>query len=477
MPNRTRIREGGAPLYETLYRRLRADILTGRLTAGERLPSSRALAEEMGVSRVTAETAYAQLTAEGYVRSVARSGRFVEPVGQSERLSAPRPAGEPAAPQPLIDCARIASTPVCFPFSTWARIMRRVILDDSAALLHGSPYNGFYSLRQAIAGYLYRAREMEADPDCIVVGAGSEYLSQLLVQLLGRETCFGVENPGYRQVARILEAGGVEYVNVEGDGNGPVLSALRRSAAEALFLSPAHQFPTGAVMPVRRRQELLHWAAEAPGRYLVEDDYDSEFRPSGRPFPTLQSADPDGRVIYMNTLSGTLAPSLRISYMVLPPPLMARFREKLSFYSCTVPGFEQLTLERFLREGYFERHLNRARKYYRSRLAELTEVLRASPFASRLTMQGEGTGLHFLLRVDTALTDEALTARLAAVGIRAAALGQYYAPGTAPGETHRLVVNYSSLRPEDMETVAAALRALQETAGSPRERSGQNEDL
>ena len=232
------------------------------------------------------------------------------------------------------------------------------------------------------------------------------------------------------------------------------------SDAQVLHLSPSHHFPTGMVTPLARRLELLSWAKEEENRWIIEDDYDSEFRFAAHPLPTMQSLDTAGRVIYMNTFSKTLAPSIRISYMVLPEVLMAQFRDKLGFYSCTVPSFEQYTLERFLSRGYFEKHINRMRKFYKGRRNRMLEALQQSDISGRLTILEENAGLHFVVRVDSPLSDEALVSRCERAGIRVRSLGSYY-HGQVPKYAEKcLVVNYSGLSEEQMDDLPERLKNL-----------------
>ena len=295
---------------------------------------------------------------------------------------------------------------------------------------------------------------MTVDPRNILVGAGTDFLYNLLIQLLGRDKIYAVEDPGYDKIRRIYAAGGVECVSAAMDGFGVIPEKL--GAARVLHISPAHHFPTGLVTPVGRRQELLRWARQRDG-YIIEDDYDSEFRFDAHPKPTMQSLDHSGRVVYMNTFSKTLAPSIRISYMVLPTEMMEAFREKLGFYSCTVSSFEQYTLARFLDSGHFEKHINRMRKFYRTRRNRVLEILDRSPYADRMTIREEDAGLHFLVTVDTELTDEALVARCAEAGIRVRALSQYYHTAVPESGRHTLVVNYASVREEQLEAALAQI--------------------
>ena len=287
---------------------------------------------------------------------------------------------------------------------------------------------------------------MEADPERIVVGAGTEYLYNLIVQLLGRERVYGLEDPGYTKAERIYALNGARCRSLPVDGQGVPPEAFEGTDLQVLHLSPNHQFPTGAVTPIPRRQAMLRWAG-AGDRYLIEDDYDSEFRFSGRPIPPLQSIDQGGKVLYLNTFSRTLAPSLRIGYLVLPPALVGRYREKLGFYACTVPAIEQHTLALFLSEGYFESHLNRMRVFYRGRRDRVLEAVQDSPLAGRCRPLREEAGLHFLLELDTDVPDRELARRGEEAGLRLSFLTDYQRQeGSAPA--HTLVVHYPALAPE-----------------------------
>ena len=432
----------GVPLYEALYRSIREDILSGKLAPGTKLPSKRALATHLKVSKVTVEGAYSQLLAEGYLRSEEKVGYFIEsdhhPRPQSH---APAPAEAPA-PRWLLDLT--ANAPAAgFPFSVWMRLQRQVMLDYGDKLLAPLPIQGCPELRQAIAEHLLQFRGLMVDPENILIGAGTDFLYNLLIQLLGREKTYAVEDPGYRKIRQIYAAGGVECVSAPLDLQGVIPEAL--GSAQVLHCSPSHHFPTGIVTPAPRRRQLLSWAEASPRRYIIEDDYDSEFRFHAHPVPALLAMDHGGKVIYMNTFSKTLAPSIRISYMILPPALMAVFQEKLGFYSCTVPSFEQYTLARFLSGGWFEKHINRMRKSYRIRRNRIIGLLEGSPIAERITILEQDAGLHFLLRIDTDKTDAQLKSLCAGAGIRVSALGDYYEDAVPPWAERCLVINYSGL--------------------------------
>ena len=438
-------KQPGLPLYESLYRAIREDILTGALQPGEKLPSKRALASNLEVGKTTVEGAYNQLLEEGYISSRERSGYFVEAV---EQRQAPRPASRHPFPGPeaSVGADLTGNGTGQFPFSVWIRLQREVILDYGQKLLLPMDSRGALEARQAIARSLSDFRGMDVDPENILLGAGTDFLYNLLLQLLGQDKVYAVEDPGYGKIRKIYAAGGVTCLSVPMDASGIRPDCL--GDARVLHLSPAHHFPTGLVTPLHRRRALIDWAQRVDG-FIIEDDYDTEFRFQGRPLAPMQTMDPE-RVIYMNTFSKTLSPSIRISYMVLPQALMARFREKLGFYGCTVPSFEQYTLAYFLDRGYFEKHINRMRKFYRARRNRVIAMLERCPAADKLTILEQDAGLHFLLKVETALDDRALTVLFAQSGLHVQTLSSFH---THPTEDCRgmLVINYSAVDERALE--------------------------
>ncbi|MBQ3488202.1 MAG: PLP-dependent aminotransferase family protein, partial [Clostridia bacterium] len=279
-------------------------------------------------------------------------------------------------------------------------------------------------------------------------------LYNILIQLLGREKRYGVEDPGYGKIRSIYRVGGVECVHIGMDSRGVLPGALE--GVQVLHISPSHHYPTGLVTPRERRLELLQWARDTGG-WIIEDDYDSEFRFDARPLSAMYTMDPE-RVIYMNSFSKSLAPSIRISYLILPKALMERFRRELGFYSCTVPSFEQYTLAYFLSRGHFEKHINRTRRASRSRRDRLLELIRSHRVGSHLHIHEEDAGLHFLLRVETELPDRDLTAALTAQGIRFPALSAFY--HGEKEDLHTLVVSYAGLKEETMEKALDVLEKL-----------------
>ncbi len=455
---------GKQSLYEYLYNCIKDDIISFRLAPDEKLPSKRALAKHLNISTITVETAYAQLMAEGYIYSVPKSGFFVSHIASSGKKQALNNKAETEATTSeeqefFADFVKNSAANETFPFSVWTKLMRETMSDEQKKLMVSSPSVGIYELRKAISDYLYRFRGMKVSADRIIIGAGTEYLYSLIIQLLGRSKRYALEDPGYRKIYHIYKANEVDCVHVPLDENGVNIRRLEKAGADVLHISPSHHFPTGIVTPISRRYELLSWASKSGDRYIIEDDYDSEFRLLGKPIPSLQSIDVLEKVIYINTFSKSLTPTIRISYMVLPEALMKKYNEKLSFYSCTVANFEQYTLAAFIRKGYFEKHINRMRNFYRTQRDELMQTIKSHPFYEKVTITEENSGLHFLLSVRTDLSDEELIKSARQNGINVSCLSQYYSDKKNSKE-HTLIINYSGIEKNRMaEAVERLLSA------------------
>lgn len=452
---------GKQSLYEYLYNCIKEDILSFRLAPDEKLPSKRALSKHLDISTITVETAYGQLMAEGYIYSVPKSGFFVSHIASSEKnpLTSQKNADtDPTSRQEefFADFVKNSAANDTFPFSVWTKLMRETMSDEQKKLMVSSPSVGIYELRKAIADYLYRFRGMKVSADRIIIGAGTEYLYSLIIQLLGRSKRYALEDPGYRKIYHIYKANEVDCLHVPLDQSGVDVATLEKSDADVLHISPSHHFPTGIVTPISRRYELLSWASKSPDRYIIEDDYDSEFRLLGKPIPSLQSIDVLEKVIYINTFSKSLTPTIRISYMVLPENLMKKYNETLSFYSCTVANFEQYTLAAFIRKGYFEKHINRMRNFYRAQRDELMRTIKSHPYYNRVTITEENSGLHFLLGVSTDLSDEELIRRARKKGINVSCLSQYCFDRQNSKE-HTLIINYSGADKDKMKEAVERL--------------------
>lgn len=452
---------GKRTMYEFLYEKMKEDILQGRLAKGEKLPSKRAFAEHLAVSVKTVENTYDQLLLEGYIRSEEKKGYYVN---QIERMLGSGPAyasfvTKYKEEEYLADFTANNIRYDRFPFASWAKVMRETLTDYDTTLLKTVPFNGVEALRVQIAEYLFRYRGMQVSPDHIVIGAGTEYLYSRLLQLLGQDAVYAVENPGYRKIAKLYEASRSRWMHIDIDKEGMDVEALRQSKATVIHVSPEHHYPMGLVMPIGRRQALLSWAAEEKERYIIEDDFDCEFRMEGRPVPSMQSMDRSHRVIYMNTFSKTMVPSLRISYMVLPERLMERYISTMNFYSCTVSGFEQYALASFMEKGYFERHIRRMIHYYKQQRDFIKRLIKASELNKVCQVVETGAGTHFLLRVDTPLSDVEIKWAAKERGILLNCLSEFCFENR---EKYKglVIINYSDIQEGRLKKAIVALEEI-----------------
>lgn len=454
---------GSDSMYEYLYKCIKRDIMEGKLRSREKLPSKRSFARNLGVSVITVENAYGQLMAEGYIYSLPKKGFYVSEVREIRlRDTSPVKADRkpsiriPSGKEYLADFSSNQTDSQVFPFTIWAKAMREVMSGNQQQLMTNAPSAGIPELRQSIADHLRAFRGMEVSPAQIVVGAGTEYLYSLLIQLLGADTTYGLENPGYHKIAHIFERTKVPYCYVDMDKEGVSIQDLKKKQVDVLHISPSHHFPTGIVTPIRRRYELLRWASEKKDRIIIEDDYDSELRLSGKPIPTLQSIDVSDQVIYMNTFTKTLCSTVRISYMILPEALASRFHETLGFYSCTVSNFEQYTLAKFIANGSFEKHLNRLRIFYQNKRDRILETFRKEPLGDRIIITEKDAGVHFLMKMKSSRREEEIVERALTRGIKLVPISRYY-HGKENRFENTFVMNYSSVKLDRIEEIASSL--------------------
>lgn len=446
---------GSDSLYEHLYKCIKKDILQRNICAGYKLPSKRSFSKNLGVSTITVENAYSQLIAEGYIYSIPKKGYFVNdiktiPTDQLPAFTTQHIKTDAENPSFLADFTSNQTCSENFPFSIWSKIIRELLCGNQASLMINPPCGGILELRSSISKHLEAFHGLQVLPEQIIIGAGTEYLYSLIIQLLGLDKKYAIEDPGYSKISKIYQSYHVSCSHIPLDSMGVNVYDLENQGIDVVHISPSHHFPTGIVMPISRRYELLSWATKSDSRYIIEDDYDSEFRLTGQPIPTLQSIDVLDRVIYINTFTKTLASTVRISYMVLPKRLVNEFYSKLSFYSCTVSNFEQYTLAHFIEQGYFEKHINRMRNYYHNKRDLLLSYIEKSPLSSRVSIYAEDAGLHFLMKIDSTLNDNEICMRARQVGINVSSLSQYY---VVPPEsaTHTFVINYSSIDESVME--------------------------
>lgn len=461
----------GICLYEQIYDYIKKEISDGKLQEGERLPSTRSLAENLQVARSTVDYAYAQLQDEGYIEARPYKGYFVctmeefarMDTGVGKRRGAAEVALKPRteAAEYLYDFSPHEIDMTGFPFGIWKKITKNILTDANSELFARGEPQGDYRLRETIGRYLHSSRGVNCDPEQIIVGAGNDYLLLLLEKLLGRDVCVAMENPTYFRSYQIFQSFFYRVITVERDDSGMKTEPLEREGVNAVYAMPSHQFPSGTIMPIGRRLELLRWADRKPDRYIIEDDYDSEFRYHGKPIPALQANDEHGSVIYLGSFSKAIAPAIRISFMVLPKPLLEKYQRELAFYSCTVSRIDQSILNEFIREGYFERHLNRMRKIYRAKHELLLEELR--PFRTRFRITGENAGLHLVLTAKGKnLSETELVKAAAAAGVRVYGMSEGMEGGEnhGPREAAAVLLGFGALSHEQIREGVARLREV-----------------
>lgn len=453
--------ENGKCLYEQIYEYIRSEIREGKLLQGERLPSTRALASFLQVARSTVELAYEQLLSEGYIEAVPYKGYFVcrmEELYHIEVKASERPQEKTEQkPEAEIDFSTSGMEMDYFPFATWKRISKNVMADSRSEMFAlGSP-QGDLELRTTIARYLHGSRGVNCSPEQIVVGAGNDMLLLLLEKILGRHVKIGMEENTYKHAYQVFQSFAYEIHPIGQDSAGMKAEELEEAGVSAVYVMPAHQFPTGTVMPFGRRTELLKWAYEKEGRYLIEDDYDSEFRYKGKPIPSLQASDKMGKVIYIGSFSKAIAPAIRVSFLVLPERLLQIYRENFFFFASTVSRIDQRILNEFIGGGYFERYLNKMRKVYKEKHDLL--VAECRKFGKDFEVSGENAGLHILLKNKNGRTEQELIARAEAAGIRVYGLSEGYITAEKP-ETNTVILGYGGLRKEEIVRGMEGLREV-----------------
>ena len=448
-------------LYEFLYNSLKRDILNGRLAQGSKLPSKRALAKDNQISVRTVMNAYEQLLAEGFIVSEEKRGYFVAKVYEDDIRSIKRmkKAKEEKQKDYVVDFT--AHKLVCdkFPVSMWKKIMREVLTDYDTELIEKADYRGIRKLRRAIADYLYRSRGMNVDEECVVIGAGIEYLFGRLYKIFPKDSIYAMENPGYQRIRHIYEDYSLKWKCIAMDEEGIKIRDLEESNAKIIHTSPEHHFPLGITMSKQRREELLAWANEEPDRYIIEDDYDCEYRYDARLAPAIQCGDETGRVIYINSFSISLAPSIRISYMVLPKELMEKYKKIASVYSNSVCSCEQYALAKFLDAGYFERHMRRMKKYCQEQGNRLLKVLKQSEIFSKAEIYGGKSGTHFLIKVDTRISDKQLVKEAKKQKVKIRCLSKYCREDKE-SYRHTLVFRYTDASDEEIKEAIHRLEKI-----------------
>lgn len=372
------LKKTGKPLYEQLYENIKNDILNSTLKGGYKLPSKRSLAAHLNISIITVQNAYNQLLIEGFIYSKQRLGYFVnkgiKPIKKEIFISIKKDEK-----QTYLNLS--SANKSSFPLSTWNKIIREII--SKSNVYQKVPFNGLDELRSAISKHLFEYQNLKTDKDLILVGAGAQYLYILITQLLGKDKIYALENISDIKIGQIYQSLGAKCKFIDMDKSGMITSALQKSGSNIAHISPSSNFPTGIIMPIKRRSEILEWVNLKNDRFIIEDEYLSEIRDKViQPLKSMNS----NKVIFINTFSKTLLPTLRISYMILPPNLMDKFRDKLSFYSSTVPIFEQLALAKFIKDGYFERYLNRSKKEANLKKSKILQIIKDKSIIKKETL-------------------------------------------------------------------------------------------
>lgn len=444
------------PLYEQIYEQIKNDISEGKLPVGMKLPSKRRLGEFLSVSQTTIELAYGQLVAEGFIAAKPRRGYFVQAIEELAYVQPPQSIEQIVEQQATMieyDFSPGKIDTDSFPFVHWRKHAKDVMDETSSQLLLLGHPHGDLELRQEIARYLYHSRGVDCSPEQIIVGSGTEQLMPLLIRILGPTAIYGIEDPGYPLTHHVFYHNNREVVPIAVDEEGMNVQALQRSGATIAYVTPSHQFPTGTVLSAPRRAALLNWAASKKEYFIIEDDYDSEFRYTGRPIPSLQGMDKGENVIYLSTFSKSLMPSLRIAYMVLPSVLLDTYQQAFIHYSSTVPRLDQHILARFMAKGQFSRHLNRMRKLYKRKLQVLTDILRL--YAPAISFSGDEAGMHIIVNVHLDKDEKELLHAAKNANIRVYGLHEYRSKTTS--RTPSFLIGFGGLSEKD---IAAAIPKL-----------------
>lgn len=454
--------KSGKNLYEQIYEYIKEEIQRGNIRCGEKLPSTRLLAKQLEVSRSTAQLAYEQLLSEGYIETIPCRGYFVCQMEslyhlKMEPKAAPREETVLPSPGPYrYDFSPNGIDLEHFPYSTWRKLSREVLQDEQKELFHLGDARGEAGLRSAICTYLHQARGVQVHPSRIVLGAGNDYLLMLLSCMLGTEHRIAMESPTYRHAYNIFRKLGYDCRTVTMDKSGMSVEELKESGADIAYVMPSHQYPLGIVMPIKRRQELLKWAAEKPGRYIIEDDYDSEFRYIGKPIPSLQGNDSHQTVIYIGTFSKAIAPAIRISYLVLPEPLMERYEQVGRSFSCTVSRIDQKMVQLFMERGYYERHLNKMRALYKNKHDVLLAEVKKLKCVRKVL--GDRAGVHILLQLTPGRSEQEMIEKARGAGVKVYPLSEYCIDERTYEPT--IILGYATMSEEEIRGAMETLKEI-----------------
>lgn len=461
------------PLHHQLYEELRRAILSGRLLPRQRIPSTRSLAKSLGISRTTVTSCYEQLLSEGYLETIVGSGTYVcaqlpddllhsTPIESAQKTVPPIRLSKYAARLAEIDTSLMSEPDLQisfrygrpafdhFPMQTWRKLLSRHCRANSTWLDYATDALGYKPLRSAIARYLSRSRAVQCEPEQVMITNGTQQALYLIMRLsIALGDAIALEDPGYLSARRIFLSQGAKLLPIRVDESGLVVKDLAKYANESIklvYVTPSHQFPTGAILSLPRRLELLAWAQQNSAM-IIEDDYDSEYRYGDRPIPALQGLAQTDSVLYIGTFSKVLFPSLRIGYLVLPPSLISLFARAKWLSDRSLPSLEQQVLTDFIEQGHLESHIRKMRLLYEGRCQALVQALKAN-FGEKATILGEKAGLHLMVRLQTHLADEEIIQRTARVGVGMMSAQPSYLNRNCTGE---FIFGYSELTQEQIQ--------------------------
>ncbi|MBU4539779.1 MAG: PLP-dependent aminotransferase family protein [Firmicutes bacterium] len=437
----------GAFLYVEIYEFIKQEITEGNLKYGEKLPSKRSLASHLSVSVNTVDAAYGQLVAEGYLEASPKRGYFVCQIDtyllkQKNRVLEKNTKKIETRPI-KIDFSPNAIDQRIFPYEAFRKIFKSTFNEYDSSLLNKPEIQGEMELRNALVELLYRSRGVRCRVEQIIIGSGTDHLLQILGLLWGKNKSVVLENPVYLKAYNIFEKMGNPVISIDIDEKGIQIEPMQAFSDVAVYVTPSHQFPLGMSMPIDRRIRLLNFANQDDGNYIIEDDYDSEFRYNEKPLPSLQSIDNNGKVIYIGTFSKSIAPSFRISYMVLPEALLKAYLEIADAISSPVSSLEQKMIGAFISGGVFEKHVNKMRKVYKGKRIVLLNALKE--LGNRVKMTGENAGHHLLVQLDNGLTEQAMYSRALAQGVRVYPVSPYFIHGLPEKYKSMVLLGYGSL--------------------------------
>lgn len=439
------------PLYLQVYEFYKEKIVQGEFKSGEKLPSKRQLSETLGISINTVSKAYYLLEEEGFINPKERSGYFVEQLNNSFSKKVPTKVYENSTTKTFKAKYDFSSSSIdteLFPYYTFSKLYKEVIESENENILTNSETNGKLEFRKSISKYLRETRGLDTNPENIVISSGMEYLFEIIFYIFSNDKTFGIENPGYDILPSMIESRGFDFKSINISKEGIDISSLLKSNIDLLCVTPSHQFPTGNIMSINNRLEVLNWANSKTSRYIIEDDYDSEFKYVGKPIDPLKKLDTKDKVIYLGSFSKSLAPSLRISYMILPSSLIKILKEDAPFFICSVPVIEQIVMAKFIGNGHFERHLNKMRRIYKKKRELLIENL--SKKNKVLDISGADSGLHIVVEFETDKTDEEILEKAKEKGIKIQSLSEFFNDKNSTSKS-KFLLGFGGLSKDDLE--------------------------